>query len=89
MRTYLHIVYAVLSCVLLFVTPWTVVHQAPVHGDSPEYWSGLPCPPSGYLPKPVIEPKSPALQADSLPAELPGKSCIYFTQNDLHSFNKY
>ena len=38
-----------------------------------EYWSGLPCPPPGDLPNPGIEPKSPALQADSLPAEPPGK----------------
>ena len=32
-----------------------------------EYWSGLPCPPPGDLPNPGIEPRSPALQADSLP----------------------
>ena len=38
-----------------------------------EYWSGLPCPPPGDLPDPGIEPRSPALQADSLPYELPGK----------------
>ena len=38
-----------------------------------EYWSGLPCPPPGDLPNPGIEPRSPALQADSLPSELPGK----------------
>ena len=31
-----------------------------------EYWSGLPYPPSGYIPSPGIEPASPAL-ADSLP----------------------
>ena len=37
-----------------------------------EYWSGLPCPPSGDLPNPGIEPRSPALQADSLPTESPG-----------------
>ena len=35
-----------------------------------EYWSGLPCPPPGDLPNPEIEPASPALQVDSLPAEL-------------------
>ena len=39
-----------------------------------EYWSGLPCPPPGDLPNSGIKPKSPALQADSLPAEPPGKS---------------
>ena len=37
-----------------------------------EYWSGLPFPSPGDLPDPGIEPRSPALQADSLPAEPPG-----------------
>ena len=40
----------------------------------PEYWSGQPFPSPGYLPKPGIEPRSPALQADAAPTELPGKS---------------
>ena len=31
-----------------------------------EYWNGLPCPPSGNLPDPGIEPMSPVLQVDSL-----------------------
>ena len=31
-----------------------------------EYWGGLPCPPPGDPPDPGIEPKSPALQVDSL-----------------------
>ena len=31
-----------------------------------EYWSGLPFPPPGDLPNPVIELASPSLQADSL-----------------------
>ena len=38
-----------------------------------ECWSGLPCPPPGDFPDPGVEPRSPALQADSLPAEPPGK----------------
>ena len=38
-----------------------------------EYWGRLPCPPPGDLPNPGIEPGSPALQADSLPSEPPGK----------------
>ena len=38
-----------------------------------EYLGGLPCPPPGDLPNPGIEPRSPALQMDSLPSELPGK----------------
>ena len=44
----------------LFVTPWTVAHQAPLSmGFSrQEYWSGLPCPPPDDLPDPGMEPKS-------------------------------
>ena len=49
-----------------------------VHGDSPgqEYWSGLPCHPPGDLPKPGMEPRSPALQADSLLSEPSGKPVL-------------
>ena len=59
------------SCPTL-VTSWTVAHQAPLSmGFSrQEYRSGLPFPSPGDLPNPGIEPKSPALQADSLPTEL-------------------
>ena len=39
----------------------------------PEYWSGQPFPFPGYLPNPEIEPRSPVLQADSLPADPQGK----------------
>ena len=39
----------------------------------PEYWNGSPVPSPGDLPNPGMEPKSPALQADSLPAEPQGK----------------
>ena len=38
-----------------------------------EYWSGLPFPSPGYLPDPGIEPRSPALRADTLTSEPPGK----------------
>ena len=38
-----------------------------------EYWSGLPFPAPEALPDPGIEPRSPTLQADSLPSEPPGK----------------
>ena len=56
-------------------TPWTVTQQAPLSMGFPrqEYWSGLPLPPPGGLPDPGIELRSPALQADSLLSELPGK----------------
>ena len=38
-----------------------------------EYWRGLPFPSPGELPSPGIEPGSPALQADALSSEPPGK----------------
>ena len=41
-----------------------------------EYWSGLPFPSPGDLPNPWIEPRSPALQADSLLSEPPGKPIL-------------
>ena len=48
-----------LSCVWLFVTPWTVTQsrQAPqfMGFSRQEYWSGLPCPPPGDLPDPGIK----------------------------------
>ena len=63
------------SC--LSVTPWTVACQAPQSMEfkfsRQEYWSGLPFPSPGDLPDPGIKPWSPALQADSLPSEPPGK----------------
>ena len=62
------------SCLTL-CDPWTVAHQAPLSmGVSrQEYRSGLPCPPWGDLSNPRIEPRSSALQMDSLPSEPPGK----------------
>ena len=53
----------------------TIAHQAPLSMGFPgkQYWSGLLFPFPGDLPDPGIEPGSPALQTDSLPAELPGK----------------
>ena len=58
-----------LSCV--FATPWTIACQAPpsMGFSRQEYWSGLLFPSPGDLPDPGIEPRSPALQADYLPAE--------------------
>ena len=65
-----------LSCVQLFATPWTIAYQAPLSmGFSRwDYWSVLPFPSSGDLPNPGVKPGSPALQADALPSEPPGKS---------------
>ena len=53
-----------------------VASQAPLSMEFSwqEYWSGLPFPIPRDLPDPGIEPGSPALQADSLPSESPGKS---------------
>ena len=64
-----------LSRVWLFATPWTVAHQAPpsMGFSRQEYWSGLPFPSPGDLPNPGIKPRSPALQADALTSEPPGK----------------
>ena len=41
--------------------------------SGPECWSGYSFPSPGALPNPGIEPRSPALQVDSLPAEPQGK----------------
>ena len=51
-----------------FLCPW----------DSPGKNTGvhLPSPPPGDLPNPGIKPRSPALQADALPSEPPGKLTI-------------
>ena len=67
-----------LSRIQLFATPWTVAHQAPpfMGFSRQEYWSGLPFPSPGHLPDPGIEPRSPALQADALTSEPPGKPNI-------------
>ena len=67
-----------LSRVRLFATPWTVAYQAPLSMEfsRQEYWSGLPFPSPGDLPDPGIESRSPALQADALPSEPPGKSLV-------------
>ena len=60
-----------LSHIQLFLTPWTVAHQAPLSMEfsRQEYWSGLPFPSPGDLPHPELELvslASTALQADSL-----------------------
>ena len=67
-----------LSRVQLFATRWTVASQAPPSMAlfRQEYWSGLPFPSPGDLPDPGIEPGSPALQADALPSQPPGKSIL-------------
>ena len=51
------------SYIRLFVTLWTIAHQASLSMGFPsqEYWSGLPCPPPGDLSDSGIKPVSPAL----------------------------
>ena len=69
------VVIQLISCVQLFVTPWTVVHQNPLsmgffrQGN----WSGLPFSSPGDLPGPGIEPRSPALAGKFFTTEPPGK----------------
>ena len=69
------------------MTPWTVAHQAPlsIEVSRQEYWSGLPFPSPADLPNPGIQPRSPALQADSLPSEPPGKPI----DSQCNAKNKY
>ena len=55
-------------------TSWTIARQAPLSMEfsRQEYWIGLPFPSPGNLPNPGIEPRYPALQADSLLSEPQG-----------------
>ena len=64
-----------LSRVWLFATPWTTVRQVPLSLEFPrqEYWSGLPFPALGDLPRPGFEPVSPALAGRFFTTEPPGK----------------
>ena len=59
----------------LVATLWTVAPRilCPWQLSRQENWSGLPCLPPGDLSNPGIKPRSPALQADSLPSESSGK----------------
>ena len=79
------------SCPTL-VTPWTVIHQAPLSMGflRQEYWSGLPFPSLRDLPNPRIKPTSPELACRFFTTESPGKpkggasnlifnkSCLWF-----------
>ena len=69
------------SHVRLFVILWTVAYQVPLSmGFSrQDYWSGLPCPPTGDLPNPSTESislMSPALADGFFTSEPPGKSFL-------------
>ena len=81
-----------LSHVQLSATPWTVACQIGRGGLCPwgfsrqEYWSGLPYSSLGDLPNPGIKSVSPALQADRLPSEPPGKPWVSLINNNLLIF---
>ena len=65
-------------CVSLFVTPQTVAHQGllSMEFSKHKHWGGLPNSSPGDLPDPGTDAGSSALQADSLPSGLLGKSCF-------------
>ena len=76
------------SRVWLFVTPWTVAHQAPPSMGFPrqEYWSGLPVPSRGDLPNPGIKPiclASPELAGSFFTTEPPGKLTLITLQSQV------
>ena len=67
-------------------TPWTVANKPPLSMEfsRQEYWSGLPFPSLEDLPNPGIKPGSPALQADALLSEPPGKNLYIITLTKLN-----
>ena len=79
----MHRKWKLLSRLRLSVTPWTIQF---IEFSRPEYWSGSPFPSPGDLPNPGIEPRSPTLQADSLPAEpwVLGRLCRGYVQIQQH-----
>ena len=81
------------SCAQLFANLWTVACPAPLSMEfsRQEYWSVLPSQPLGGLSNPGIKPSSPvspALQADSLPTEPPGKPNPYHKVDNFHEKKK-
>ena len=86
-----------LSCVQFFASLWTVAHQASLFMGffRQEYWSVLPFPSPGHLPDPGFEPRSPALQADSLPLSHQRslynirEACIHIHPYIQHIFYKF
>ena len=83
------------SCVQLFVTSWTIAHQAPlsVGFSRQEYWGGLSCPPPGNLPDLGIKPESftcPALAGGLLTTSTTWETLISYTlmQNKMFKRKK-
>ena len=73
-----------------FVTPWTIVQQAPLSMRFPkqEYWSGLPFPSPRDLYHPEIESVSPALANGFFTTEPPGKQTNYTSISNKNSRNR-
>ena len=79
--------------VQLFVTPWTVVHQAPLSMEfsRQEYWHGLPFHPPGDLPKAGLNQHLLHWQADSLPLIYLGSQLLFshhLIRNGIASWSK-
>ena len=76
---------------LTIVTPWTVACQIPlsIGFSGQEWWSGMPFPSPGDLPDPRIEPRSSALQADSLSTKLLGKLFSIYYNYSFNIMRKY
>ena len=77
-----------LSPVLLFATPWTVAHQAPLSTEvfMQEYWHGLPFPPPGDRPDPgikTVSPVSPASADGFFTSEPPGEPIAQGTRLNI------
>ena len=72
---------------LTLVTSWTAAHQAPLpmRFSRQGYWSGLPFPSAGNHPDPGNEPRTPALQADSLPTQLQSSLLSLLNSASLYS----
>ena len=67
-----------LSQVRIFVSPWTTPHQSSLPMGFPrrEYWSGLPFPSPGDLPRPGINLTSLALAGGFFTTEPPRKPFV-------------
>ena len=84
-----------LSRVQLFMTPWTVAHQAPLSMEfsRQEYWRQLPFSSLGDLPNPGIKVRSSTLRVDALQSELLEKpphkmdnnKVLLYSTRELHS----
>ena len=76
-----------LSRVWLFATPWTIQSM---EFSRPEYWSGEPFPSPGNLSNPGIKPRSPALKANSLPAEPQEKPMrAFYVKKCIDKYGKF